>query len=151
MTELVIQIENTTLLPSLRKVITSLRGVKDAVLAKKQPAISPVAVRLINDLATFQNYKRGWDGENASPLSAKTAKHFMQLLSKSTEDDLQDWNIFPEKNGTLILENDKQDAQINLADNEFSYFKDNDGAIQGESNIKYSVSALLKTIRNINK
>lgn len=64
MTELVIRIENNDLLPSLRKVITSLKGVKDAVLAKSQPAVSSTAARLLNDLAAFQSYKKGWDGEN---------------------------------------------------------------------------------------
>lgn len=151
MTELVIQIENNDLLPGLRKAITSLKGVKDAVLARKQPAVSPTAVRLLDDLATFQGYQKGWDGDAASPLSRKTAKHFLQLLGKSSEEDLMDWNIYPEKNGTLILENERQNAQINLADKEFSYFKDNGGELQGESHVKYSASSLLKTIRQINK
>lgn len=151
MTELVIQIDNNALLPSLKKVITSLKGVKNAMLAKSQPAVSPTAVRLLNDLATFQSYKKGWDGEEASPLSQKTAKHFLQLLGKSSDEDLQDWNIFPEKNGTLILENEKQNAQINLADKEFSYFKDYNGSLQGASHIKYSVKALSQVIHDINK
>lgn len=151
MTELVIQIENNALVPSLKKVISSLKGVKNAVLSRKQPAVSPTAVRLINDLSTFQSYKKGWDGENASPLSQQTAKHFLQLLSKCREDDLTDWDIYPEKNGTLILENEKQNAQINLADKEFSYFKDNGGDLSGENHIKYSVSSLLRIIRQINQ
>lgn len=151
MTELVIQIENNDLLPSLRKVITSLKGVKDAVLAKSQPAVSSTAARLLNDLATFQNYKKGWDGENASPLSQQVVKHFVQLLGKSSEEDLLDWTIFPEKNGTLILENEQKNAQINLAEKEFSYFKNDGSQLKGESHVKYSVKSLLKAIRFINK
>lgn len=151
MTELVIQIDNSALVPSLKKVVSSLKGVKKAILTREQPAVSPTAMRLLNDLATFQGYKKGWDGEDASPLSQQTAKHFLQLLSKSSTEDLFDWNIFPEKNGTLILENEKKNAQINLADKEFSYFKDNGDDISGENNIKYSTKALLRTIRQINQ
>lgn len=151
MTELVIRIENNDLLPSLRKVITSLKGVRDAVLAKSQPAVSSTAARLLNDLATFQNYKKGWDGENASPLSQQVAKHFVQLLGKSSEEDLLDWTIYPEKNGTLILENEQKNAQINLAEKEFSYFKNDGSQLYGESHVKYTVKSLLKAIRFINK
>lgn len=150
MTELVIQIDNNDLLPSLRKVITSLKGVKDAVLAKSQPAVSLTASRLLNDLATFQSYKKGWDGDNASPLSQLVAKHFLQLLGKSSEGDLHDWTIYPEKNGTLILENERQNAQINLAEKEFSYFKNSHNKLEGESHVKFTTKALLKTIRLIN-
>lgn len=151
MTELVVQIENNDLLPSLRKVITSLKGVKDTVLAKSQPAVSSTAARLLNDLATFQSYKKGWDGDNASPLSQQVATHFLQLLGKSSEGDLRNWSIYPEKNGTLILENEHKNAQINLAEKQFSYFKGDGSQLIGESHVKYSVNSLLKTIRFINK
>ncbi|MGN1255474.1 MAG: hypothetical protein ACI4T9_12910, partial [Prevotella sp.] len=80
----------------------------------------------------------------------KVSKHFLQLLGKSTEEDLMDWNIFPELNGTLILENEKRGAQINLADKEYSYFKDFDNHLEGDNHIKYSDLSLLRTIRKIN-
>lgn len=152
MTELLIQIDNNALIPSLKKVILSLKGVKDAVLTKRQaPAISPTAIRLLKDLHVFQSYKEGWDGDNALPLSPKVSKHFLQLLSKSSEGDLIDWSIYPETNGTLILENEKRNTQINLADKEFSYFKDMDNHLEGENHIKYSDISLLRTIRKLNQ
>ncbi|MDD5861427.1 MAG: hypothetical protein PUD15_02560 [Prevotella sp.] len=152
MTELVIQIDNKALVPSLKKVILSLKGVKDAILTKKQsPAISPTAVRLLKDLSTFQSYKKGWDNAEACPLSQKVSKNFIQLLGKSAEEDLSDWNIFPEVNGTLMIENEKKDAQINLAEKEFSYFHDDHGQILGQNHIKFTVPALLKIIRQINR
>lgn len=152
MTELLIQIDNNALIPSLKKVILSLKGVKDAVLTKpKTPAISPTAIRLLKDLHVFQGYKEGWDGDNARPLSPKVSKHFLQLLGKSSEGDLMDWNIFPELNGTLILENEKNSAQINLADKEFSYFKSQGNQLEGENHIKYSDLNLLRTIRKLNQ
>lgn len=151
MTELVVQVEDNALLPSLRKVITALNGVGRIMLSRRQPAVSPSAMRLLNDLAAFQSYKKGWDGGNASPLSQQVAKHFLQLLSKCTEDDLRDWCIYLEKNGTLILENARQSAQINLADKEFSFFKADGHHTEGESHVKYSIARLQRTVRLINE
>ncbi|WP_262280663.1 hypothetical protein [Hallella absiana] len=108
------------------------------------------AQRLLKDLADYESYKKGWDDESAAPLSPIVIKSFKRLLEKSNEDDLKDWNIFPEKNGTMILENSKRQAQINLAEKEFSYFILADSGLKGEDHIKLSTSRLLKAIKAIN-
>ena len=150
MTELVIQIEDKSILPSLKKVMRSIQGVKSIALKTTTPAISPTAQRLLKDLADYESYKKGWDDESAAPLSPIVIKSFKRLLEKSNEDDLKDWNIFPEKNGTMILENSKRQAQINLAEKEFSYFILADSGLKGEDHIKLSTSRLLKAIEAIN-
>lgn len=97
MTELVIQIEDKSIIPSLKKVMRSIQGVKSIALKTTTPAISPTAQRLLKDLADYESYKKGWDDESSAPLSPIVIKSFKRLLEKSNEDDLKDWNIFPEK------------------------------------------------------
>lgn len=50
----------------------------------------------------------------------------------------------------MILENSKRQAQINLAEKEFSYFILADSRLKGEDHIKLSTSRLLKAIKAIN-
>ncbi len=127
-------------------------SVKLVYLQKKAQTMTELvtAQRLLKDLADYESYKKGWDDESAAPLSPIVIKSFKRLLEKSNEDDLKDWNIFPEKNGTMILENSKRQAQINLAEKEFSYFILADSGLKGEDHIKLSTSRLLKAIKAIN-
>lgn len=150
MTELIIQIEDTSILPSLKRVMKSIRGVKGIGMRTANPAISPTAQRLLKDLDTFITYPKGWDGDSAEPLSPVVIKNFRNLLKKSNEEDLQDWNIFPEKNGTLILENSQRQAQINIADKEYSYFLMDGTNLKGEDHLKLTANHLLQTIKAIN-
>lgn len=107
--------------------------------------------RLLKDLATIQSYKRGWDGEDASRLSPKAAENVLQLLRICSKVDLNGWNLFSEKNGTLIMENEEKKAQINIANNELSYFKECDGTLNGANHVKISAETLLDIIRQINQ
>ena len=150
MTELIIQIEDTSILPSIKRVMKSIRGVKGIAMKTTTPAISPTAQRLLQDLDTFLAYDKGWDGEAAEPLALQAVKSFRNLLKKSSEEDLKDWTIYPEKNGTLILENMKRQAQINIAEKEFSYFVMNGTMVKGEDHIKLTTRRLLQTIKAIN-
>lgn len=66
MTELIIQIEDKSILPSLKKVMRSIQGVKSIALKTTTPAISPTAQRLLKDLADYESYKK--DGTTSLQL-----------------------------------------------------------------------------------
>lgn len=97
----------------------------------------------IDELAAL---KSNWDDDNALPIEKQTIKNARVLIDKANEADLKDWVIFPDTNGTILLENKTNDATISLGNKSFSFISK---SLRG-SNQKYSVSALLNTIRTIN-
>ena len=76
----------------------------------------------------------------------KVIKNVKQLLEQSDDADLREWVIFPDVNGTILMENKSGDASISIGNTEFSYVS-NDG---NGANVKIKSDSLLKTIRKIN-
>ena len=77
-------------------------------LVKSQSVAIPrslVYTEMLERLSDFQEYERGWDGDDALPLNRDVVKNFKSLLQKSKDIDLQGWTIFPAANGTLLLQN----------------------------------------------
>ena len=105
---------------------------------------------LLEQLSDFQEYQKGWDGDEALPLHTKVVRNFKSVLQKCNEKALTGWHISPETNGTLLFENAKCDAGINIGVKDFSYFIIKDGNVTGENRVRFSVSAILKTMKKIN-
>jgi hypothetical protein len=108
-----------------------------------------VYTELLERLSDFQEYERGWDGEDALPLDRRVIKNFKSVLQKSHDSDLQDWTIFPAANGTLLLQNKKRKSGINIGANGFSYYAICDGEAKGENNLKLSAKAILDIMKRI--
>lgn len=118
---------------------------------RQQKAEKGVAyMALLEQLSDFQEYQKGWDGGDALPLNAKVVRNFKSVIQKCSETSLTGWHVSPETNGTLLFENGQADAGINIGIKEFSYFIIKDGNVNGENNVKFSVSAILKTMKKIN-
>ena len=94
--------------------------------------------------------KQGWDGFNAVPVTIATRENFCQIINACNQDDLSGWDLYPEINGTLMLQNDSKNAGINIGDTEFSYFVVHGDNVSGLDNVRFSVPTILETIRNIN-
>lgn len=105
---------------------------------------------LLEQLSDFQEYEKGWDGAEALPLNAKVVRNFKSALQRCSEKGLTGWHISPETNGTLLFENGRGDAGINIGAKEFSYYIIRDGHVTGENHVRFSVSAILKTMKKIN-
>ena len=67
----------------------------------------------------------------------------------SNDSDLNGWVIFPERNGTLFMQNEQHDAGINIGYKDFSYYVNKDGKVSGENGIKFTAKSLIDTIRKI--
>lgn len=106
---------------------------------------------LLEQLSDFQVYEAGWDGAEALPLNREVVKNFKHVLQKGKDSDLQGWNISPEKNGTLLMQNRSRNAGINLGIKDFSYFIITDGIVEGQNNVKFSPKAVLSVIKKISK
>jgi hypothetical protein len=104
---------------------------------------------MLERLSDFQEYERGWDGDDALPLNRDVVKNFKSLLQKSKDIDLQGWTIFPAANGTLLLQNKERKSGINIGVNGFSYYMIQNGEAKGENNLKFSPKAVLDTMKRI--
>ncbi len=127
---------------------------KDSLLAKSNEVVDADAQAayygILHKLKTYQGYTKGWDGENASPLTAKVTENFSHVLEVIDKHLLQGLTIYPETNGTLLIDSTKREAGISLGDERFSYYEINDGKVTGENGISFSVSALIDVIKRIN-
>lgn len=104
---------------------------------------------LLESLSDFQDYEQGWDGDDALPLDKAVVRNFKEVLQKSEDRYLKGWVIYPERNGTLFLQNEQHDAGINIGCKDFSYFINHDGKVDGENAKKFTPSAVIDTIKKI--
>lgn len=128
---------------------------KDSLLAKNDKAVDIDAqaayYAILNKLKTYQGYAKGWDGEDASPLTEKVIVNFSLVLEVIDKDLLKDITIYPETNGTLLIDSTKREAGISLGEERFSYYEINGDKVTGQNGIPFSVSALTDAIKTINR
>lgn len=128
---------------------------KDSLLAKSSETVDTDAqaayYAILNKLKTYQRYAKGWDGEDASPLTERVIANFSNVLEVIDKTLLQDLTIYPETNGSLLIDSTKREAGISLGDERFSYYEIDGDRVTGENGIPFSVSVFTDTIRKINR
>lgn len=108
-----------------------------------------VYTEMLERLSDYQEYEKGWDGEDALPLSKQVVKNFKAMLQKSRDSELQGWTIYPAANGTLLLQNKERKSGINIGTNGYSYYEIVDGEVKGENNLKFSPKSVIETMKRI--
>ena len=136
--------DNESYLQKTLDFITKLTKSKQSAGVRGQTYMS-----MIERLSDYQEYKKGWDGEDALPISSLVVKNFKKVLQKSSDDDLQGWTIFPAANGTLLLQHKEHKSGINIGSQGYSYYCTQDGMVRGENHLKFSPKAVLDTMRKI--
>ena len=106
-------------------------------------------VGMLDKLKTYRTYPAGWDGEDALPLTKQVVENFSRLLEVIDKRLLIGLTIFPETNGTLLIDCLEKEAGISLGNDKFSYYEINDGKVTGENGIEFSVQAITRVIKNI--
>lgn len=104
---------------------------------------------MLERLSDYQEYVKGWDGDDALPLSRQVVKNFKAVLQKSRESELQGWTIYPAANGTLLLQNKERKSGINIGTNGFSFYAIIDGEVKGENNLKFSPKSVIEVMKRI--
>lgn len=146
MVEMVIKLEDESLLTPLRRVIQSLSGITQVLVRKDTQAKSEIYLRHQARIQELCSLKDDWDDEGAIPPEKQAISNIKRLLEKSNDSDLRQWVIFPDTNGTILLENKTCDATISIGCKEFSYISQH---LRG-SHEKATTANLLKIIRKIN-
>ena len=136
--------DNESYLQKTLDFITKLTKSKPSSIVRGQAYMT-----LLERLSDYQEYKKGWDGDDALPISSIVVKNFKKVLQKSTDSDLQGWTIYPAANGTLLLQHKERKSGINIGSQGFSYYVTKNGMVKGENNLKFSPKAVLDTMNCI--
>lgn len=131
----------------LQKTLDFVKGLTKSKNASGTKGI--VYTRMLERLSDYQEYKKGWDGEDAAPLNTIVVRNFKKVLLKAKEEYLDAWDIFPAANGSLLLQNKEKKCGINLGKSSFSYYTTKDGKVEGMNNIKFTPTALIKTLEGL--
>lgn len=100
-------------------------------------------------LKEFTSLQKGWDGEDAQPVLAEVIAFMDQLFHSCISLDLTDWSLFPNVNGTLLLQ--RKDAAISIGKDEYSYFAEAKEKAIGHDHLPLSIESVLSTIETINR
>jgi len=106
--------------------------------------------RLYQRLLQVSKLQQGWDGYNALPVNSQVIDNMHVVLDNCDSTQLQGWQIFPEINGTILLQNSVRRAGINLGDNTFSYFIIKGNNVDGDDSKAFSVSLFLNVLNELN-
>ncbi len=99
-------------------------------------------------LREIKQLKRGWDGYEAMPTNRRILSFVEHLLEECSPRTLADWSLSPDVNATIILE--KDNAVINIGQDEFSYAAEAATGHIGESHLPVSTESVIRVINTIN-
>ena len=136
--------DNESYLQKTLDFITKLTKSKTSTVVRGQ-----VYTEMIERLSDFQEYEKGWDGDDALPISRQVVKNFKKVLQKSLDKDLIGWTLFPAANGTLLLQHKTRKSGINIGTDGFSYYSVENGEVKGENHLKFSPKGILETMKRI--
>lgn len=100
-------------------------------------------------LKEFAVLQPGWDGEDAQPVLPEITDFMSQLLRSCNSLELADWSLFPNVNGTFLLQ--RKNAAISIGLKEFSYFAEAKDKVMGHDHQPLSIESVMTTIETINR
>lgn len=107
------------------------------------------ALRLWDRSLELAALPKGWDGADALPMNKKVVMNVQKLIKAGVSSDFKDWVLFPDDNGTMLLQSRNGDASISIGSNSYSFVCRKDGQLRTGEMVRFSPSSILKTIRAI--
>ncbi len=105
------------------------------------------ALRLWNRTAELAALTAGWDGAQALPMEKKVLQNMQRLIKAGKSTDFQQWVLFPDDNGTILMQSKDGKASISIGNNSYSFVCTKDGKADAGQNVKFSAASALKTLR----
>lgn len=105
---------------------------------------------MLDSIDKLSSLKSGWDGYSAVPICKEVISNLVTVLHQCSDDDINGWKIYPEINGTILLQNSKLKAGIHLGVSTFSYFVIKGEHVSGADNLEFSVTPFVNILRQIN-
>lgn len=106
---------------------------------------------ILKKLDTYKSYAKGWDGEDASPLTEKVISNFNLILDRIDKRLLVGLTIYPETNGTLLIDSTKHEAALSLGEKTFSCYEIANDDIIGEDSHPFTAEAVIDVISRISR
>lgn len=107
------------------------------------------ALRLWKRTEELATLPPGWDGAEAMPMQKKAVKNVQRLIKAGISSDFKDWVLFPDDNGTLLMQSKDGNASISIGNNSYSYVCVKEGAVKASESTKFTPTSVLKTIRTV--
>ena len=124
MPSLIVSVSSRSMLPEVRKAIRSIRGVETVVTQRKAAAKaepSPVVKSQLERIDELARLKPNWDDEGAMPIEPSALLNVRRLVRKLDDEILGKWAIFPDVNGTILMETLNGDASVSIGNTQFTY------------------------------
>ena len=131
----------------LLRVINYVRGItkKENVVL----ALNGDALRLWRRTEELAALTAGWDGAEAMPIQKKTVQNVKRLIKAGLSSDFREWVLFPDDNGTLLMQSKDGTASISIGNNSYSFAIMKDGTVRTGESIKFTPASVLKTLRSV--
>ncbi|MBQ7510794.1 MAG: hypothetical protein IJT53_07820 [Prevotella sp.] len=107
--------------------------------------------RLCERLEEMRQLEYDWDDEGAPPINEEIIGTVAALVDEEGGRNMEHWIIFPDTNGTLMLEAKHQDATISIGKKEFSYVFHSQEHDESASHLPLSIDTLMQIIKHINE
>ena len=154
MTELVVQIQDASMMPRLRRVIKSLQGVGKVYVPRsvhrRATIVSSVRMQLTKRLKELAALSDNWDDEGAFAIDKGVVSKVKKLIAHSGAEVLSDWILFPEPNGTIQLKSRSHRAVITIGATDYSYVSRFDDVKESANHQKFTPSSIIKLVNHIN-
>ena len=150
MAELLVSIEDVTMVPRLRRVIRSLHGVNRVTTPRQKVVRSAIYQKQVNRLTELAALPQDWDDDGAPPIDRQVVDNTRQLLKALSDSALSSWVLFPDVNGTLLIKYKAKSASISIGTSEYSYAYTKNGESRRASHRPFSVAAIAHIINEIN-
>ena len=113
----------------------------------KDVALTGDALRLWNRTVELAALTAGWDGAQALPMEKKALQNMQRLIKAGESEDFQQWVLFPDDNGTILMQSKDGKASISIGNNSYSFVCTKEGKVDAGQNVKFSAASALKTLR----
>lgn len=150
MAELIVSVDDATMVPHIRRVIRSLHGVSRVTVPRMKDVRHGESYRhqleRLNELAMLPS---NWDDDGAPPIEEQVVSNVRKVLENCPEYALSAWVLFPDINGTLLLKFKGRQASISIGVSEYSYSYTKDEELRRANHrpfVASKVSGLISTI-----
>lgn len=152
MAELIVSIDDATMVPRLRRVIRSLHGVSrvSSQSPKRTVRNNSAYLHQLSRLKELAALPYNWDDDGAAPIEQQVVDNVRQILEQSTVSALSSWVLFPEINGTLLIKMKGKQGSISIGMTEFSYAYTKNEELRRANHRPFSANAVVRIINEIN-
>lgn len=131
----------------LLRVINYVRGITKK--GNAELSLSGDVLRLWNRTEELSALQQGWDGADALPMEKKSLRNMQLLLKAGVGSDFKNWVLFPDDNGTLLLQSKDGTASISIGNSSYSYVFVKDGKVTASESVRFTPTSVLNTLRTI--